>query len=518
MVSFSYKEDRSFIKDPATSADQTGVAGCAALTLVLCALFWRLPAAAAATLPVLTRVSEIRKLTPEQAKLGYPVRLRAVVTYYDFPHGDFFVEDDTGGIFAVPPSGFQVRPGQQVEIEGNTRFSDFAADVADPHIRILGMGSLPHARRVSIRQMASGVADCRRIEVEAMVRSAAMYEGGLMLNVADGRLQFKAYVPNVPGMPDGLADARIRMRGTCGGLYNGKEQFIALELLVPSLADFTIVDPGPANRFASTPILIRNVLRNSSEAAWTHRVLVRGAVTLQRLGRSLFIRDESLGMHIKTSQMTPLSVGDQVEVAGFPVMGDYGPILQDAIFRKTANGLPPKPIDTTAEQALRGTFDSDLVRITARLIESSHKPHGRSLVLSAGKINFAAEADQSAGLPDLANGSLLRLTGICSVQVDENRKPQSFVLLLRSAEDVAVLQCTPWWNTGRALAAAGLIGLLTLGVLGWVAALRRRVRRQTDTIGAAWRAKPRYRSALSTSHGPPTTGYGIGTLQAAPSV
>ena len=34
-------------------------------------------------LPALTQVSEIRKLTITDARLGFPVRLRGVVTYFD---------------------------------------------------------------------------------------------------------------------------------------------------------------------------------------------------------------------------------------------------------------------------------------------------------------------------------------------------------------------------------------------------------------------------------------------------
>ncbi len=48
--------------------------------------------------PALTRASQIRRLTPEQAAQGYPVRIRGVITM-DAPAPDFFIQDSTAGIY-----------------------------------------------------------------------------------------------------------------------------------------------------------------------------------------------------------------------------------------------------------------------------------------------------------------------------------------------------------------------------------------------------------------------------------
>jgi PAS domain S-box-containing protein len=137
----------------------------------------------------------------------------------------------------------------------------------------------------------------------------------------------------------------------------------------------------------------------------------------------------------------------------------------------------------TAEQAIDGSQDADLIQIRARLVEVSRRPGQQFLVLQAGKINFGAEIEAAGQHSRLAEpGSLLQLTGICSVQVDENREPNGFLLLLRSPQDVVVLE-RPSWSTAKH---AGLVvegtGAVILVVLGWVVALRRRVRRQTEII------------------------------------
>ena len=396
-------------------------------------------------LPILNRVSQLRRLTPDQAKKGYPVRIRGVVTYYDLAHGDFFVQDATGAMYILPPAGLAVRAGQYVEVEGISRVAEFASEVFEARIRVLSERRLPPPLGVSAEELASGAYDCQRIEVEGVVRAANSYQGGLSLDVTAGAVQFKAYVPNTTLVPAELVDARVHIRGTCGGFYNRKDQFIALQVMVPTLADIRIAEPAPGNQFTAQAQSIRSILRATPNRGYRHRVRVQGVVTLQRLGRSLFIRDDSVGLLVKTRQLTALHVGDRVDVAGFPALGDYAPILQDAIFQRIGASAPLVPVTVTAPEAWLGSFDAELIRISARLIESSQGSGQRSLVLEAGNINFRAEIEEAAGrkLAGLENGSLLQLTGICSVQVDENRAASSFLLLLRSAGGVVVLPPDP---------------------------------------------------------------------------
>ncbi len=74
------------------------------------------------SLPRLSRAEQVLRLTPDQSRLGYPVRLRAVVTAYDPEWNVFFVEDSTGGIYLDPrvPRSFKIRlrsPGEIALLE-----------------------------------------------------------------------------------------------------------------------------------------------------------------------------------------------------------------------------------------------------------------------------------------------------------------------------------------------------------------------------------------------------------------
>ena len=68
------------------------------------------------------------------------------------------------------------------------------------------------------------------------------------------------------------------------------------------------------------------------------------------------------------------------------------------------------------------------------------------------------------------------------VEADENHAPKGFEILLRPLADVAVLELPSWWTPRRAVPALGFLGVVVLMALGWITALRRRLRRQMETI------------------------------------
>ena len=76
------------------------------------------------SLPTITKAHDAHNLTTEQAAQGYPVHLRAIVTYYD-PYNDprrpaCFVSDSSGGVYvdlrALPSISFKA--GDLVTITG----------------------------------------------------------------------------------------------------------------------------------------------------------------------------------------------------------------------------------------------------------------------------------------------------------------------------------------------------------------------------------------------------------------
>ncbi len=445
------------------------------------------PAASSGSLPLLTSARQIRTLTPDKANRGYPVRLRAVVTYIDPPAGDFFVQDATAGIYLndaqqVP----HVSTGDLVEVEGATEDLDFAPQIGRPAVRVLGRAALPKPREVGFDALISTREDSQWVRFDGVVRAAAREGRSLDLEISGGGGSLQAHILDARGLDgDRLVDARVWTEGVCVSDFNQKNQLVSVHLDVPDASQLTVLEAPSADPFKTPIRSLSSLLGFTAAGATGHRVRVQGTVTLQR-PRGLFIQDGLQGLYVPRFHDATLSVGDRVELVGFADAGDYTPVLMHAVGRRIGSGSLPPAVNIAAAQALTGTFDTMRVRIDATLRGEGYSETDRTLILQEANTLFEARLEKSLAPTDwgasLPPGTRLRLTGVCSVSVDRNRAPDAFNILLRSPDDIEVLARPSWWNLRRTLLLAGVCGALVLAVLGWVAVLRRRVRQQTELI------------------------------------
>jgi PAS domain S-box-containing protein len=443
-------------------------------------------------LPVLTRVEQVRTLAADEARRGYPVHLRVVVTYFD-PFGpNLFVQDSTGAIWVDWPRGGQeLEPGQLIDLHGITTQLDFAPDIGRPVWRVLGRVALPKARRASIEEMSSTSVDSKWLELEGIMRSAEQVPGDsrlhMALEVPGGRVV--VHLAKHRGVTEGLVDSRVRLRGACGAIFNKENQLVGVALFVPSLDQVKVIEPGPPDAFALPVRPIADLQKFTAKGLRQHRIKVEGVVLAQFQGKNLYISDGSGNLYVETTQRGSLKPGDRIEVVGFPGYSNYRATLQDAIYHHKEAGAPPIPLAIQTNQALEGAYDSALVTLEGRLTALSVLPHEKLLILNQGKTVFSVflEGQTSGRSFAFREGSFLRVTGICVVERElvgnyETLTEPSFKLRLRSAKDIILLETPSWWTRERALSVIGFLTLATIGILAWVAILRRRVLAQTEVI------------------------------------
>ena len=462
-------------------------------------------------LPLLTTAHMAHSMTAEEAARGYPVLLRAVVTYYD-PyidprHAALFVLDRTGGIMASLPSRpiLPLHTGSLIEVRGVTGPGDFAPIVDHAQVRAIGESSLPTSvPRAGLEQMTIGSVDGQWVEVEGVVHSVRETAKNVTLDLAlvDGTVT--ATTLKQPGEDYvRLIDAKLRIRGNVAPFFNAFRQLTGAHLFFPSMAQVAVEEPAAPDPFGLPVRTISSLLRYDPDVTFRHRVHVRGRVTLQWSGRTLCIQDATQGLCAQSAQTTPLGAGDLVDVAGFPASGGFTPTMTDATFRRAGSGQPVAPVPVTAAQALAGDRDSALVQVEGELIGQGNTAEP-ALAIRSGNALFAAVrpgTPAGAAFSHLSEGSKVRITGICSVQVDTRQmalgegvmRPASFRILLRSPSDVLTLEEAPWWNRERALIALAVLGVVALSVFAWVLLLRKRVDEQTGAIALE---KERYRSLV----------------------
>jgi signal transduction histidine kinase/DNA-binding response OmpR family regulator/uncharacterized protein YdeI (BOF family) len=441
------------------------------------------PGDSSTDLPTLTEVRQIRALTPDQASLRYPVHLRGAITYRDRSPITFF-QDSTAGIYVdTLGQNLDIQAGQMVELIGETWPGDFAPVIRKPQFKSLKQRAQIAARPVSFDDLMSGKEDSQWVEVQGTVRSITEREGRIFLDVLSGGGRFRVHVPpeSDRSVFDRLIDVRVRMQGVCGSVFNQRRQLTGANLFLPS-PDWMIAleKTAEADPFSMPATRIDSLLQFSPLSSVGQRVRLQGVVTLQQPGQAIFIEDESGAVRVETSQPGALEPGERVDVIGFPVMGEYSPLLQDSIFRPTESGELPRAAAISAEQALGGSYDNRLVEIDALVLDRAFSSVEQVLVLQSGPMIFNAHVEQEGALPD--KGSRVRVTGVCLVQVNSAREPKSFRLLMRSPTDVALISKPSWLTVERTLYTLGAMTAFVLMSLAWVGVLRRRVRKQTEII------------------------------------
>jgi diguanylate cyclase (GGDEF)-like protein len=447
-------------------------------------------------LPTLTTASQAHDLSSAEAARGYPVHLQGVVTYFDPDYGigfaAVFLCDSSGCVFVRPRTNLNkpLPAGTVIDVHGVSEPGEFGSQVYQPVIQVIGHQPLPpNPPRVTLTRLMTGTEDAQWVEVEGIVHSADEYQRSVTLHVAliDGTISMT--MPKEEGANySKLVDAKVRIRGNAAPTVNSDSQMVGVHLKVPNLSTVMVLEPAPADPFQRPPTAINRLLHWDSYSDSFHRVHLRGNVTLQWPSRSLCIRDATGGICMQTNQDQLYASGDLVDVIGFVGTENNEPMLTGADLRRIGPGEPVAAIQATAAQAFQGNLHSQLVQIDGRLIGEDDATSDVNLMLASGNTVFSVLLPKillNTSASPWKLGSKLRVTGICSVQLDIRTHlregitvPKSFRIMLRSPLDVAVLEKPSWWTPGHILVLLALALFGTLCILAWVILLRKRVEEQ----------------------------------------
>ncbi|MCU1294242.1 MAG: domain S-box protein [Bryobacterales bacterium] len=445
-------------------------------------------------LPVLTKVSQIHALSLAQAQRGYPLHLRAVVTYFEPGGNDLFLQDDSGGIWVNLAEGFKVaEPGQVLDLYGKTEQPDFAPQVGFPRWTVVGHSALPAPRKVTFEEMASTVTDSQRVQIDGHVRQASILHRPknspllwLEVAVAGGRIHVDLPWNESP-VPADLVDARIRVVGVSGSDFNGLNQLIGVGIHVPTLADIKILEGTKDSGVLRHPLSIGSLSRFGASRSFGERQLFSGVVTASFGRRGIYVSDETGSVVVESRQDDVLNPGDHIQIRGFPTFSQGHIKIEDAILNRVGAGVPPVPVRAGMDKILAGEYDSRLVQLDGSVVDFLLYRHLPAFMVRRDHTVFSVLSNAASDLATLpARGSMVRITGICITDFDEaTARPLGFRLIVRSPSDIEVLRPAPWWTATRFLTLAVLLGLGVALTLLWVFFLRRRVASQTGMIRAA---------------------------------
>lgn len=455
-------------------------------------------------LPTITTARAAHQLDTREARRAYPVRLRAVVTFYDEYLDStgtpvLFVTDATGSVYvalkpkpAVPP-----KAGDLVEIDGVSGPGLFAPIVDHARFRVLGNAPLPkNPPRAILADMLNGRFEGQWVQVEGLVLAVRESETHIVLDLLLRDGATTAITARVPGVDYAhLVDSAIVLNGHASPNFNKQKQVTGAHLLFPDLSAVRIIQPGAPDPFVLPIDNISDLLHFNPSRVFQHRVHIRGSITLLWPGRMICIQQDSQAICYQTGQTALLPLGALVDIIGFPKIGPFAPTLEDAYYRGTGGEMSTVILPVDAHKALNGDNDAQLVTIAGSIINDNRKGEDRILTLSSDGVLFTVSIPPLTSgrkVEDFEDHTLVQVTGICSVQSGGTTLgtgegfsiPKAFTILTRSISDVVVIDRPSWWNAQHSLTLLAAALFVTILALCGLVLLRRRVKQQTATIRA----------------------------------
>lgn len=207
-------------------------------------------------------------------------------------------------------------------------------------------------------------------------------------------------------------------------------------------------------------------------------VTVRATLTIN--DNPAYIQDSTGGAEVEGLSAQELKIGDEVLVTGDAQETEEGLVLRNSRAKLLWHGSPLPPLSVTAGEAALGKFADLLIEADGQLIGAESHDGQTWLRLRSDQQTFLAHLKTGLNhslLPELKAGSIIRVRGVCSLLPSDTRYEGGFAILLRSAEDVAVVSGPPWWSLRHLIELGLLLGaLVTAGHLTAVQILKARFR------------------------------------------
>ena len=459
--------------------------------------------------PPLTRVADLRKLSPEKAEKQLPAELDGQVLWVHPRAAGFFLYQDGKGIYVQKPghpgSMAHLSAGDVVHVRGVTNPGLFSPCIYAESAELLEKKPLPEARPFQSFEIYSAKIDCDWVWLAGRILSKQVTRGGnggdnIVLQVRHHSAVLDVQIPLTEGAEekvDELMFRRVRFNAVAGTQFNLNRQVVGRVFFVRSADALKVIDeyrPRDGVQLEAIHELMRSG-DNDRHPARTYGVVTHVD------GQTIYLRGEKACIKVKLRKESPAAVGDYVELEGYVLPRPISPEFLAREVHVVEKRAVPEPVQMKVDDALRRKWDfqpdaslnQELVQIEAQLVDmgvsfgltTGDREH--TLLCRHGSYLFQAKLPAYWELSkEVKPGATVRLTGICNLTRSEERRWRLYVdwfwIQPRGNGDIEVIVPAPWWTPARLM---WLLGI-TLGIaalfIGWVAALRRTVERQTGII------------------------------------
>ena len=450
------------------------------------------PTASAGSAPsVVTTACELAQAIVDREDTA--TRFRIEVRCTQIVGNTLHCEDDTGAM-VVNCEDAEIRPCRAIQ-PGDRLLLAGSADIMDKRLRarcktveIRGHGPRPCPVSVSGTEFVSGKFDYRLVTLRGIVNDIVAdevdFKAKFLFLLCDGE---RILVPLHYSDEDSLIGATVEVCGICTPDPLISRRLIGRMLALDDSRPPTVLAQPRTSSFDAPLLENFHRLQPESISRLTRRKVIGRVVSLWSGSKALL--ETADGFTVKTTFSTAgmPSVGSTIEAVGLPETDLYCIHLSHAAWRthesvSTAACDPPTDItvhDIVRSRGGRTVFnsliDGQLIRLTGivRQQPSSHDPNPR-LYLDCDSqlvpIDLTAAPESADTIPV---ESLVEVTGVCILET-ESWQPNlafpritGFIIAVRRADDIRILDLPPFWTVGRLLAVVAILAALLLIIVIW---------------------------------------------------
>jgi signal transduction histidine kinase len=411
-------------------------------------------------------VAEVWKLTPAQARRGYPVEFHGVVTYFD-PQVDLLaIQDATAGIYVeLTDAAADLSPGQAVDVGGFTGYEANSPVIVKPALRLGAIGALPAPQRPDPRSIREGQADYQRIEIHGKLLARRTSDsthtrfellfGGQALEcilLSESRTVLDSFVGRdvvVRGVPVTVRSVSGEIQGV--QIYIAGIGDVESRGAAPLSGASRQTPPETAHATPGLPVLTTAAQVKSRTRRDDNRIYpvrLRAVVTLTEPDWSgITVQDSTAGIYVDMADdhVAHVKLGDVVELEGFGVSGQFAPSIVSQSLRVVGHGALPAPRPFWSSR-VTGPDENARTRISG-VVQSISKWHITGLTLTvagdAGLIPVRiVQADAKRPVEELIDAEIMA-EGVASPLFDREHRIYGFQVVAQTLDDVQVTRSSP---------------------------------------------------------------------------
>ena len=269
---------------------------------------------------------------------GSPVSLDGVVTLVDRDTRQIYLQDASAALRLtaaaqadLPSAGQRIVVNARVRTGYDSQLGLRSVELDDVAIKSRSTGALPAPEVIEFASLQSsmGAHEARRVETQAVVRTAHRNGDEIHLELSDGLNDMSVTAMNAARVnAQTLIDARVRVRGVVTLDRSSRSVPTMIRIVAQTADDLSVVEPPP-----TAPILVKSMRSLITDPQWVqrgHRVSIRGSVLRVQSDDFVILIADGLILPVQMAAARPLSAGDVVEATGWPSTRRFTAMLRHA--------------------------------------------------------------------------------------------------------------------------------------------------------------------------------------------